>query len=257
MEENMPKFSVTERRLAFLERMTLVGKPLEPAPGTIGHRGPLLAIYKITTTGQTVRLRTNDKPALISVGVGLDPETPDAPINVEGQDFVGVVIPASRRKSETKLHYYLVPTTEVVECMRAAYQHTGRRNKFRRILFDGDPNNPGEGFAQKWEQYRLPDDVVKPDQPPNIRLALRQRMDELEQFSAEWLAGLDNVLSQKESDALREVHDRVKDTTNKIAHELQIRKHKRSKPLQTAVEIAELKARIAELERLVQQTGDA
>jgi hypothetical protein len=141
-------------RKAFLQAMERAGQPLERLRGVMGRRGPVREIFRMEN-GKTVRVRTNNKRALISSADG--PRAEDI-MNFEGQqDFVGISIPGSRGSVEC----YLVPSEVAVSALRSQQEQwlavrPNSPSDVRAIRFDGDPQLPREGFAEKWAQYRLP-----------------------------------------------------------------------------------------------------
>src|SRR5688572_29200849 len=80
-------------RQAFRDTMAAVGRPLERLQRVPGSRGLVKEIYRMPS-GQTVRLRTNRKRALMTVADG--PNSADA-LGFEGQqDFIGIAMPGPR-----------------------------------------------------------------------------------------------------------------------------------------------------------------
>jgi len=79
--------------------------------------------------------------------VGANPFHIDAPMNLEGQDFVGIAMPAHR---QGWVDCYKVPTNVAIQALHAAHAfwvdahpETPEQSDVRVISFDGDPNRPG------------------------------------------------------------------------------------------------------------------
>ena len=147
-------------REAGLALMRETGKPLtkRPSPGRSMR-------YELPN-GQSVRVRTSNDHILIVVA---DKPTADAHLNIEGTDWLLIVMPEVARKAGNVIAY-LVPTGEAVEAVRKSHQ----------AWLSSDPNTKGKnttwnlwftppsgmasrdekhGYADKWEKYRLEGEV--------------------------------------------------------------------------------------------------
>jgi hypothetical protein len=138
--------------------MARAGTPLERLQGVTGHRGPLREIYRLPD-GRTLRLRTNRSRVLMTGAVGENRYHIDAPMNLEGQDFVGIAMPAQR---PGWVDCYQIPTDVAISALHTAHAtwvqahpNTPEQSAVRVVSFDGDPQRPGEGFAVKWAQYLI------------------------------------------------------------------------------------------------------
>lgn len=150
-------FSNEELRNAFLDRMGSAGMPLERVID--GHGGNQL--YRITAgdrAGKRVRLRTNRKPAVMSLASGVDWADPIA-LETGAQDFVGIVCVTKDGTIDT----YLVPTHRVVADMReehrAAVQARGGHSgsKVRILYFDERQRNGvrQHSYAERYAEFRV------------------------------------------------------------------------------------------------------
>jgi hypothetical protein len=146
-----PARLVPSWQVSFLSQ---TGRPLERFQGVTGRRGPVKEIYRMTN-GQTVRLRTNRKRALMTVADGPNPN--DA-LNFEGQqDFIGLAIPGQRGSVES----FLVPSDVAVEALRKAHRerlangHTGSTSDVRAIQLRRRCATGLGGISHKWAPYRL------------------------------------------------------------------------------------------------------
>jgi hypothetical protein len=150
-------------RQAFRDAMSRTGQPLKRMHGLFASNGRMTQIYQ-TPSGQSVRLRTNRRRALMTVADGF------AAVDVmdcEGQqDFIGIAIPGPIGSVEC----FLVPTHEAIERLRSAHQswlaqHPGSASVARVVRFDGDPQLAWEGFSEKWARFRLPAQTAQSMQP--------------------------------------------------------------------------------------------
>jgi hypothetical protein len=155
----MKKHSISneELRNAFLDRMAGAGMPLERVNN--GHGGNQL--YQITVgdkAGKRVRVRTNRRPAVMSLASGVDWADPIALVT-GAQDFVGI----SFVTREGAIDTYLVPTDRVVADMReehrAAVQARGGHSgsKVRILYFDERQRNGvrEQGYAERYAEFRV------------------------------------------------------------------------------------------------------
>lgn len=141
-------------RQAFLNLMGQTGRPLERVVADQPTRGPAKEVYRVPD-GKTVRLRTNNMPALM---VKVDDGTVDVPLPFENEDFVGIAFPAEQQDTVVG---YLVPTAVATKAIRAMHRKwladetRSRDNKTRVVRFDGNTDLPWRGYAQRWAQYRI------------------------------------------------------------------------------------------------------
>jgi hypothetical protein len=141
-------------RQAFRDAMSRAGQPLKRVQEVAGSNRRTTQIYR-TPSGQTVRLRTNRRRALMTVAAGLAAE--DVMDGEGQQDFIGIVIPGPLGSVEC----FLVPTDEAIQRLRCAHrswlaQHPGSASDVRAVRFDGDPRLAWEGFSEKWARFCLP-----------------------------------------------------------------------------------------------------
>jgi hypothetical protein len=138
-----------ELEQAGLELMRRHGKPLTKREKP-GRGGP--KVYDLPD-GQTVRVRTCDRRALITRSA-----TPDAdgPLDIEGTDWLLVVIPVGKRASG-KVEAYLVPSGEAAEAVQGEHERWLKSDPRRT---KGQNRTPvlrfNEEVTRKWERYRLP-----------------------------------------------------------------------------------------------------
>ncbi len=137
---------------AGLELMRQNGKPLTRLPS----KGRAM-LFKLED-GQSVRARTCNDHILIAVA---DRPTEDAKLNIEGTDWLLIVMPEIRRTHGNVLGY-LVPTEEAVEEVRRAHREwlatnpaTKGGNTTWNLWFDHDGTGKANDYAEKWAKYRL------------------------------------------------------------------------------------------------------
>lgn len=137
---------------AGLELMRLNGKPLKKR----ASKGRSM-IYELPS-GETVRSRTCNDHILIVVA---DKASADAHLNIEGTDWLFIVMPEIER-TEGKIIGYLVPVAEAVKEVRQAHQNwlasnpkTKGSNTTWNIWFDGNGPGKSNNYAEKWKKYRL------------------------------------------------------------------------------------------------------
>ncbi len=113
-------------------------------------------IYELAG-GEKVRVRTCNDHILVVLADG--PEL-DAKLNIEGTDYLLIVMPETPRAPGPVVGY-LVPTTVAVEAVRRAHSEwlasspaTKGNNRTWNLWFD-DGQSPAGGFARKWREYRL------------------------------------------------------------------------------------------------------
>ena len=137
---------------AGLELMRQNGKPLTKLPS----KGRAM-LFKLED-GQSVRARTCNDHILIAVA---DRPTEDAKLNIEGTDWLLIVMPEVERTHGNVLGY-LVPTEEAVEEVRRTHREwlatgpaTKGGNTTWNLWFDLEGTGKANDYAEKWAQYRL------------------------------------------------------------------------------------------------------
>lgn len=137
---------------AGLELMQQNGNPLSKVdiPGRA-------MIYSLRD-GKTVRVRTCNDHVLVVLA---DRPANDAKLNIEGTDFLLVVMPETER-THGNVIAYLVPTDVAVEAVRKTHRdwlssgpNTKGDNRTWNLWFDDDDPPKANGFARKWQAYRL------------------------------------------------------------------------------------------------------
>jgi hypothetical protein len=136
--------------------MANAGKPAAPVAGQPGQRGPAPKVFQIQNSGQTVRLRTNNRQAVMAkVASGAW----DATLPFESEDFLGVAFPGDEPNTVVG---YLVPSAIAARDFKERQRRwldgdpsRDRDNKARVLHFDGDEGVDGYGFASVWAQYCL------------------------------------------------------------------------------------------------------
>ena len=141
---------------AGLELMRLNGKPLTKLPS----KGRSM-LYKLPS-GETVRARTCNDRILIAVA---DKPSADARLNIEGTDWLFVVMPEIVR-TEGKIIAYLIPAQEAVAEVRHSHQawlasnpNTKGANTTWIIWFDHVGSAGSNNYAERWTKYRLEGNV--------------------------------------------------------------------------------------------------
>ena len=148
-------------RDAGLELMRLNGKPLtkRPSPG----RAMLYAM----PDGQSVRVRTCNDHILVVVA---DKPTTDARLNIQGTDWLLIVMPEIER-AQGKVIAYLVPTSEAEEAVRESHRawlasnpNTKGQNTTWNLWFGQSRSGmtgrkQKRGYAEKWSRFRLEGDI--------------------------------------------------------------------------------------------------
>jgi hypothetical protein len=154
----MSKVANTKLDRAFIALMAAAGKPVEAVARQAGQRGPAPKVFRIQSSGQTVRLRTNNQPSVMAkVASGKW----NAALPWEGEDYLGVCFPLPGDRPGMVVGF-LVPSAiaarDVKERQKrwlAADRSHNRDNKTRVIHFDGDESVDGHGYAGRWVEYRL------------------------------------------------------------------------------------------------------
>lgn len=161
---------------AGLELMEVNGKPLTKLPSK--GRAMIFALEN----GQTVRARTCNDHVLIAVA---DRPTEDAKLNVEGTDWILIVMPETER-THGNVIAYLVPTEEAVEAVRSTHMKwlatnpaTKGANTTWNIWFDDRGPGKANGFGAKWAKYRLDGQLSTRDFAPNTPESLRDKAGDL------------------------------------------------------------------------------
>lgn len=141
---------------AGLEAMRRHGKPL----ARLQSKGRSM-IYALPN-GETVRMRTCNDHALIVVA---DKPDLDAKLNVEGTDWLLLVMPEVERKMG-KVDVYLLPSAEVVKEARRTHKewltgnpNTKGDNKAWALWFDKDAPEKANDYGSKWAKYKIKEDV--------------------------------------------------------------------------------------------------
>jgi hypothetical protein len=141
---------------AGLAAMESSGRPLKK----LASKGR--AMLYAMPDGKTVRLRTCNDHLLIVVG---DRPTADAKLNIEGTDWLLIVMPEIER-TPGRVHSYLIPTSEVEAEARRTHQawlasnpNTKGDNRTWNLWFRSDGPQKASGYAEKWARYRLKNEV--------------------------------------------------------------------------------------------------
>lgn len=136
---------------AGLELMRQNGKPLTKQAG-YGR-----SMRYVMPKGESVRVRTCNDHVLIVVADSPDPDK--ATLNIEGTDWILIVMPEVERQMG-KVFAYLVPTRVAVETVRQCHRewlatnpNTAGSNTTFNIWFE--EGGKSSGFARKWQQYLL------------------------------------------------------------------------------------------------------
>lgn len=140
---------------AGLELMRKNGKPLTKQPG-FGT-----SMRYAMPNGKTVRVRTCNDHVLIVIGDSPDPD--EAKLNIEGTDWLLIVMPEIERTAG-KVLAYLVPTSVAAKAVRDCHRDwlksnpkTKGNNTTFNIWFD--EGGKSAGFAARWHEYLLPGDA--------------------------------------------------------------------------------------------------
>lgn len=150
VEDRVPNEALAQ---AGLHLMKHCGKPLE----RVKSNGRAM-IYRMSD-GATVRLRTCNDHILVVLADADDPDT--ARLNVEGTDYVLVVMP-ERQRTPGPVTGYLVPAEVVASAARSTHKdwlatrpNTKGDNRTWNLWFNKDGPSKANNFAEKWQQYRL------------------------------------------------------------------------------------------------------
>ena len=116
--------------------------------------------------GESVRVRTCNDHVLIAVA---DKPMKDARLNIEGTDWLLIVMPVQPR-THGDVRAYLVPTEEAVKAVREAHHswletnpNTKGDNTTWNLWFGGKGKRQSNNFAEKWVGYLLPGTVSTDD----------------------------------------------------------------------------------------------
>ena len=165
---------------AGLEVMRLNGKPLTKIESKGRSR-----LYKISN-GQTVRVRTCNDHVLIIVA---DNPSTDAKLNIEGTDWLLIIMPEEERMAG-KILAYLVPADEAASEARRTHKEwlntnpgTKGDNRTWNLWFRANGPGKANNYASKWSKYKLKTDASvipenngldRSDAPTNINLEVDQ-----------------------------------------------------------------------------------
>jgi len=147
-----PRVSNDALLTAGLELMRQNGRPLTKvdSPGRSMMYG--------LADGKSVRVRTCNDHVLIAIA---DKVSADAKLNIEGTDFLLIVMPEIER-TPGKVKAYLIPTSVAAEAVRRAHNewlptaNTKGDNKTWCLWFRKDaPVNRHNDYETKWAEYRL------------------------------------------------------------------------------------------------------
>src|SRR6267142_101746 len=137
---------------AGLELMHQNGKPLTKL------QSPGRSMLYSLPGGETVRIRTCNDHILIVLAKH---PTADAKLNIEGTDWLLIVMPEIER-TPGKALAYLVPTKVAVEAVRRTHQawldtnpNTKGANTTWNLWFDQDGPAKANSFAAQWSKYLL------------------------------------------------------------------------------------------------------
>lgn len=154
MSERIDSEILVESGLAAMKR---AGKPLSRLPS----KGRAM-LYEMANH-ETVRMRTCNDHVLIVVG---ETSALDAKLNIEGTDWLLLVMPEVERTPGNTL-CYLLPTKEVeAEARRthndwlAGNPNTKGDNKTWNLWFKKDAPTKANDYGTKWSKYRLDVSVV-------------------------------------------------------------------------------------------------
>jgi hypothetical protein len=177
----MSRSGRTERRrqltAAFRELMARNRKSIE-ALTRPDRRGPKMAVFRITTSGKTVRLRTNKDGWLMSHAKSADASADMT--WVDEADFVGFIYPKPNALNTAV--GYLVPVGVANAALRDSHsaflaspptrgRDPNTQSTMRAICFEGDTAKAWYGFARRWERYCIGENNLEtaPDVRPDQR----------------------------------------------------------------------------------------
>lgn len=152
MAKTGPGVSNDDLLQAGLKLMEMSGKPLTRKQ--VSGR----SMQYTLPNGQSVRVRTCNDHVLIVLAGG---HSGEARLNIEGTDWLLIVMPEVPR-TPGKVIAYLVPTPTAVGEVRRTHQewldtnpNTKGNNRTWNVWFDPDGPPKANDFGQKWGQYRL------------------------------------------------------------------------------------------------------
>lgn len=155
------RISNNELLKAGLELMRVNGTPLTKCP----TRGRSM-IYTMPNS-DLVRVRTSNDHILVVVA---DKPSGDAGLNIEGTDWLLIVMPEVERTAGQVIAY-LIPTRTAVDAVRRSHEawlsanpNTKGRNTTWNLWFDDSYSGTASrdkkyGYARKWAKYRLEGDI--------------------------------------------------------------------------------------------------
>ncbi len=118
--------------------------------------------------GETVRMRTCNDHVLIVVA---ESTSPDSKLNIEGTDWLLLVMPETERKAG-KTVAFLLPVAEVEKEARrthgewlATQPNTKGRNTTWNLWFKKDAPGKANDYAAKWARYKLDSTVEVAESP--------------------------------------------------------------------------------------------
>ena len=152
--EDQAGFTTDALRSVGLAAMERSGQPLTRTASD--RRGQLYVI----ADGRRVRLRTNNDRRVI---VTTDDTRSDAKLDLDGCDFVLLVVPKQRRQ-RGQVEVYLVPFSEVRAAVATAHadwlaslpKTRGQNHTWQLFLDEGKPASAAN-FADKWRAHRIDD----------------------------------------------------------------------------------------------------
>jgi hypothetical protein len=137
---------------AGISLMSQLGQTLERLPTQTR------AMVYALPNGKTVRIRTCNDHILVVLA---DSPKLDAKLNIEGTDHLLIVMPEAPRTFGPVIGYF-VPTEVAVEAVRRSHAEwlasapaTAGNNRTWNLWFNNGKAGH-EGFATRWQQYRLP-----------------------------------------------------------------------------------------------------
>ena len=153
---------------AGLALVSKIGNPLTKQPS----RGRSM-IYRMQS-GDSVRIRTCNDHVLVVIAD--DPQNIDSKLNIQGTDWLLIVMPEIQRTAGRVISY-LVPTDVAVEAVRKSHQawidsepDTHGENTTWNLWFDISSSYSGteartlkHEFERRWEEYRLKGSVLTSD----------------------------------------------------------------------------------------------
>jgi len=162
-----------------LAAMKRTGKPLAPL-----RREARATIY-VMPNGETVRMRTcNDRKVVVVSWT----DALDAKLNIEGTDWVLLVMPEVRRKLG-KTICYLVPTNVLAaeaRCVREAWlarkPDRVRNNRTWKLWFGQKKGGNASDLETMWSQYRLDISIIAAQRtvsaPSSRGIVVKKEIDE-------------------------------------------------------------------------------